>query len=39
MRLTTAGIGAGLLLACALTAFLSSIFLGVRADPMVTLKQ
>jgi len=31
MRLTTAGIVPGLLLACALTAFLSSIFLGVRA--------
>jgi len=31
MRLTTVGIVAGLLLACALTAFLSSIFLGVRA--------
>ena len=31
MGLTTVGIVAGLLLACTLTAFLSSIFLGVRA--------
>lgn len=31
MQLTTVGIVVGLLLACALTAFLSSIFLGVRA--------
>jgi predicted permease len=31
MTLTTVGVTVGLLLACALTAFLSSIFLGVRA--------
>ena len=31
MKVTTVGIGAGLPMACALTAFLSSIFLGVRA--------
>jgi predicted permease len=31
MTLTTVGVAAGLVLACALTAFLSSIFLGVRA--------
>jgi predicted permease len=36
LSLASAGVGAGVLLACALTAFLSSIFLGVRAfDPAV----
>jgi putative ABC transport system permease protein len=36
VRLVSAGIGAGLLLALAVTAFLSSIFFGLRAfDPIV----